>query len=78
MKIKAEGDGYSAVYRAWRTDKGWCFTQQDGTYLTPGIGKPMLFDCVSELFSAIVDRRPKIRLTILCDECGKKPTDQTG
>ncbi len=71
MKVKAEGDGYAAAYTARHPPEGWCFVQQDGTFLTPGIGLPMYYNCISDLFASIVRHKPKLRLTILCDECGK-------
>ena len=72
MKVKAEGDGYAAVYTARRfIGRGWAFVQQDGSFLTPGIGKPMYYETLEGLWEAIKDR-PKVNLRILCDECGKE------
>ena len=62
LTVKAEGDGYTAVYTAWNTTRGWCFRQQDGTYLTPGIGFPMYYPTWLDLWAA-VRGRPKLKLT---------------
>ena len=75
MKVKAEGCGYANNYTARRFKRGWAFIQQDGTYLTPGIGKPMYYETLEGLWSAIKDR-PKVQLRILCDECSRQLMDK--
>ena len=54
MRVKAEGGGYNATYTARKTTEGWCFMQQDGTFLTPGIGYPMFYDSEQELLDAVL------------------------
>lgn len=67
MKVKAEGDGFAAVYTARKfIDKGWAFMQQDATFLTPGIGKPMYYETPDELLAAVL-LRPKVKITVLED-----------
>lgn len=61
QRVKAEGDGFNAVYTARRYDRGWAFVQQDGTFLTPGIGKPSYYPTWLELWAA-VRSRPRVTL----------------
>lgn len=64
MKVKAEGDGYHAVYTSYNTFRGWCFISIWKDYLTPGIGFPMYYPTEQELFDA-VSKRKTVRLKIL-------------
>lgn len=56
MRVKAQGDGYGNVYRARNTPAGWCFIEPGGTFLTPGIGRPMFYPTPERLLEAVQDR----------------------
>lgn len=64
MKVKAEGAGYDAIYTARWSDGGWCFQQQDGTFLTPGIGYPMYYPSAASLLQH-VQATCKAKITVL-------------
>ncbi len=53
MKVQAQGNGYNALYEAKPTPRGWCFIQQDGSFLTPGIGRAIYGSTQAEILESV-------------------------